>query len=168
MKSIFKKIAFVLALAMVVTMMPAKAAAAASNDGPQMYTTLKLYIGGDVTGQIAEQRYAKVWNKGDYEVSFESEDPSIAKVNSKGYVTAVGVGSTTITATFTAEGEDDVVKTCAVTVKKNAAKVGLGSESAKTVAEGIPAGEVVQLTALRKDEEGHTEWNKSKIGRAHV
>ena len=161
MKSIFKKIAFVLALAMVVTMMPAKAAAAASNDGPQMYTTLKLYIGGDVTGQIAEQRYAKVWNKGDYEVSFESEDPSIAKVNSKGYVTAVGVGSTTITATFTAEGEDDVVKTCAVTVKKNAAKVGLGSESAKTVAEGIPAGEVVQLTALRKDEEGHTEWNKS-------
>ena len=41
---------------MVVTMMPAKAAAAASNDGPQMYTTLKLYIGGDVTGQIAEQR----------------------------------------------------------------------------------------------------------------
>ena len=44
MKSIFKKIAFVLALAMVVTMMPAKAAAAASNDGPQMYTTLKLYI----------------------------------------------------------------------------------------------------------------------------
>ena len=125
MKSIFKKIAFVLALAMVVTMMPAKAAAAASNDGPQMYTTLKLYIGGDVTGQIAEQRYAKVWNKGDYEVSFESEDPSIAKVNSKGYVTAVGVGSTTITATFTAEGEDDVVKTCAVTVKKNAAKVGL-------------------------------------------
>ncbi|MCI8645054.1 MAG: hypothetical protein HFG79_16605, partial [Lachnospiraceae bacterium] len=39
------------------------------------------------------------------------EDPSIAKVNSKGYVTAVGVGSTTITATFTAEGEDDVVPT---------------------------------------------------------
>ncbi len=161
MKSIFKKIAFVLALAMVVTMMPAKAAAAASNDGPQFYPTLKLYIGGDVTGSYEGQRYAKVWNKGDYEVSFESEDPSIAKVNSKGYVTAVGVGSTTITATFTAEGEDDVVKTCAVTVKKNAAKVGLGSESAKTVAEGIPAGEVVQLTALRKDEEGHTEWNKS-------
>ena len=161
MKSIFKKIAFVLALAMVVTMMPAKAAAAASNDGPQFYPTLKLYIGGDVTGSYEGQRYAKVWSKGDYEVSFESEDPSIAKVNSKGYVTAVGVGSTTITATFTAEGEDDVVKTCAVTVKKNAAKVGLGSESAKTVAEGIPAGEVVQLTALRKDEEGHTEWNKS-------
>ena len=42
MKSIFKKIAFVLALAMVVTMMPTKAAAAAESDGPQMYSTLKL------------------------------------------------------------------------------------------------------------------------------
>ena len=49
MKSIFKKIAFVLALAMVVTMMPTKAAAAAESDGPQMYSTLKLYLGGDVT-----------------------------------------------------------------------------------------------------------------------
>ena len=87
MKSIFKKIAFVLALAMVVTMMPTKAAAAAESDGPQMYSTLKLYLGGDVTETYAGQRYAKVWNKDGYDVEFESSDTSVATVNSKGYVT---------------------------------------------------------------------------------
>ena len=35
---------------------PAKAAAAAESDGPQMYKTLKLYVGGDVTGNYPEQR----------------------------------------------------------------------------------------------------------------
>ena len=44
MKSIFKKIAFVLALAMVVTMLPAKAVSAASSDGPDMYKSLLLYL----------------------------------------------------------------------------------------------------------------------------
>ncbi len=59
MKSIFKKIAFVLVLAMVVTMMPAKTAAAASSDEPQFYPTLRLYIDGDATGSIPAEKYAK-------------------------------------------------------------------------------------------------------------
>ena len=141
MKSIFKKIAFVLALAMVVTMMPAKAAAAAESDGPQMYKTLKLYVGGDVTGNYPEQRYAKVWEKDGYEVEFESSDESVATVYSKGYVTAVNVGSATATATFTSEdGSEEVVRTCAITVKRNAERVGLNGESAKKVAGGIAVG----------------------------
>ena len=110
MKSIFKKIAFVLALAMVVTMMPTKAAAAAESDGPQMYSTLKLYLGGDVTETYAGQRYAKVWNKDGYDVEFESSDTSVATVNSKGYVTAKKVGSAVVTATFTDEDGNTVEK----------------------------------------------------------
>ena len=161
MKSIFKKIAFVLALAMVVTMMPAKAAAAAESDGPQMYKTLKLYVGGDVTGNYPEQRYAKVWEKDGYEVEFESSDESVATVNSKGYVTAVNVGSATVTATFTSEdGSEEVVRTCAITVKRNAERVGLNGESAKKVAGGIAVGEEYQLTGIRKVGD-NTEWNKS-------
>ena len=118
MKSIFKKVAFVLALAMVVTMLPARVAAAAESDGPQMYKTLKLYLGGDVTGSYEGQRYAKVWNKGDYEVQFGSDNTDVATVNQKGFVTAVSVGTANITATFTAEDGSVVNKTCVVTVKK--------------------------------------------------
>ena len=160
MKSIFKKIAFVLALAMVVTMMPTKAAAAAESDGPQMYSTLKLYLGGDVTETYAGQRYAKVWNKDGYDVEFESSDTSVATVNSKGYVTAKKVGSAVVTATFTDEDGNTVEKECEVTVKKNAVRAGLSSASTKLVTEeGIKVGETVQLTAVRKDADGNTVWS---------
>ncbi len=171
MKSIFKKIAFVLALAMVVTMLPGKVASAAA-DGPQMYKSLLLYLdngngkNSDITETYASSRYAKVYNwreSGYTEVEFESADPSIATVNSKGKVTAVKVGSTTVTATFTADDMETVEKTCKVTVKRNASKVGLSSESAKQVSEGsIKVGEKVQLTAVRKDVDGNTEWNKTQ------
>lgn len=169
MKSIFKKLAFVLALAMVVTLLPSRAVSAA--DGPQMYSSLLLYLdngsgkNSDVTGTFASERYAKVYNwreSGYTAVSFESADESVATVNSKGLVTAVKVGSTTVTATFTADDLDTVTKTCKVTVKRNATKVGLSADSAKQVEEGIKAGEKVQLTAVRKDVDGNTEWNKTQ------
>ncbi len=158
MKSIFKKIAFVLALAMVVTMMPARNASAASSDEPQMYTTLKLYVGGDVTGTYEGQRYAKVWNKGDYSVEFTSDNEEVATVSAKkGLVTAISVGKATITATFTSEDGDQITKTCAVEVKKNAVKAGLSTKStAKVTEEGIAAGEEYQLVAVRKDADGTT------------
>ncbi len=100
MKSIFKKIAFVLALAMVVTMLPAKALTAASSDGPQMYKTLRLYLdsgngiteNSDLTGNLKNERYASVWGwreNGYKSVTFESADPAVATVSSKGKVTAV-------------------------------------------------------------------------------
>ncbi len=172
MKSIFKKIAFVLALAMVVTLLPAKAVSAASSDGPDMYKTLRLYLdsgngiteNGDLTGAFTNARYASVWGwreNGFESVTFESADPGIATVSSKGLVTAVKVGSTTVTATFTGSGVDTVVKECVVTVKRNAAKVGLSADSAKQVEAGLSVGEKLQLTAVRKDAEGNTEWNKT-------
>ncbi len=164
MKSIFKKIAFVLALAMVVTMLPARAAVAAESDGPQMYSTLKLYLGGDVTGTYEGQRYAKVWNKGDYEVQFGSDNTDVAIVNQKGYVTAVSVGTANITATFTAKDGSVVNKTCVVTVKKNAVKAGLNTASTKLVSEeGIAVGETKQLTAVRKDADGNTVWKDRDV-----
>ncbi len=164
MKSIFKKVAFVLALAMVVTMLPARVAAAAESDGPQMYKTLKLYLGGDVTGSYEGQRYAKVWNKGDYEVQFGSDNTDVATVNQKGFVTAVSVGTANITATFTAEDGSVVNKTCVVTVKKNAVKAGLNTASTKLVSEeGIAVGETKQLTAVRKDADGNTVWKDRDV-----
>ncbi len=164
MKSIFKKVAFVLALAMVVTMLPARVAAAAESDEPQMYKTLKLYLGGDVTGSYEGQRYAKVWSKGDYEVQFGSDNTDVATVNQKGFVTAVSVGTANITATFTAEDGSVVNKTCVVTVKKNAVKAGLNTASTKLVSEeGIAVGETKQLTAVRKDADGNTVWKDRDV-----
>ncbi|MDE7211686.1 MAG: Ig-like domain-containing protein, partial [Lachnospiraceae bacterium] len=165
-------IAFVLALAMVVTMLPAKAVSAASSDAPDMYKTLRLYLdsgngiteNSDLTGAFQNERYASVWGwreNGYDKVEFASEDPEIATVSSKGKVTAVKVGTTTVTATFTGEGVKTVVKECKVTVKRNAAKVGLSADSAKQVEAGFSVGEKVQLTAVRKDAEGKTEWNKT-------
>ena len=169
MKSIFKKLAFVLALAMVVTMLPGRAVSAAEEDGPQMYKSLLLYLdngngmNSDITGTYKSERYASVWNwreSGYTSVTFESADPSIATVGSKGLVTAVKVGTTTVTATFTADDMETVEKTCKVTVKRNASRVGLSAESAKQVEEGIKVGEKVQLTGIRKDVDGNTEWNR--------
>ncbi|MDE7327540.1 MAG: Ig-like domain-containing protein [Lachnospiraceae bacterium] len=162
MKSIFKKIAFVLALAMVVTMMPAKAASAASSKEPQMYGTLKLYLGGDVTGSYEGQNYAKVWNKGDYTVAFASDNEDVATVNSKGFVRAVSVGSANITATFTAKDGSTVEKTCVVTVKKNAVAAGIGAKNKAQLEEGIAVGSELQLTAVRKDADGNTA-RKGKV-----
>ena len=62
-----------------------------------------------MTGSYEGQRYAKVWNKGDYEVQFGSDNTDVATVNQKGFVTAVSVGTANITATFTAE-DGSVVK----------------------------------------------------------
>ncbi len=162
MKSIFKKIAFVLALAMVVTMMPAKAASAASSKEPQMYGTLKLYLGGDVTGSYEGQNYAKVWNKDNYTVTFASDNEEVATVNGKGFVRAVAVGTANITATFTDEDGETLEKTCVVTVKKNAVAAGIGAKNKAQLEEGIAAGTELQLTAVRKDEDGNTA-RKGKV-----
>lgn len=162
MKSIFKKIALVLALAMVVTMMPAKTAAAA--DGPQMSSSVKLYIGGDFTESYTDSAYAKVWNKDGYTVAFSSSNEDVATVGAKkGLVTAVGVGEAVITAVFTAEDGTEVEKTCTVYVKKNAVEAGISAASAKTLAEGIEAGTEFQTKAYRTDADGVTTWKGKDV-----
>ena len=55
MKSIFKKIALLLSLVMVVTLFPVNTASAAEdNDLPQVKAKRVLYIGGDKTGTYVE------------------------------------------------------------------------------------------------------------------
>ncbi len=166
MKSIFKKIAFVLALAMVITMLPAKAVSAAASNEPGMYKSLLLYLdsgngkGSDITGTFASERYASVWGwreNGYNKPTFVSADPDIATVNGSGKVTAVKVGKTSVIATFTGDGMATVEKTCVVTVKQNATRAGLSTASTKKVTEeGIEVGEEYQLVAVRKDEKGNT------------
>ncbi|MDE7297417.1 MAG: hypothetical protein K2N94_01145, partial [Lachnospiraceae bacterium] len=160
MKSIFKKIAFVLALAMVVTAFPAKTAAAAAS-GPQLKAHRVLYLneGGDVTGTYLNKAYATVWNfkEDGYTVRFEPEDEDIVTVGAKkGMITAVSVGTTRVKATFSKDGAEDVVKYCKVEVKKNAAVVTIDEASEKAIGE-LKVGEQVTAVAVKTDAEGSNE-----------
>ena len=153
MKSIFKKIAFVLALAMIVTTFPAQSASAASK--PSVKAKRTLYIGGDTQEQYSNKGWASVKNKGDYTVKFESDNEDVVTVIARnGRLTAVSVGTANVTATFT-KGKDVVKSTCVVTVKQNALSAGVNADSAKKLAE-LTVGDELTLvptkTGLDADE----------------
>ena len=122
MKSIFKKIAFVLALVMIVTTMPAREAAAATT--PSVKKTKRvLYIGGDEKEQYLEKVWVGVKNKGDYTVQFESDNEDVVTVTKKsGWMIARGIGETTVRATFSKKGAKDVVSECKVIVRQRPAR----------------------------------------------
>lgn len=130
MKNFLKKLAFVLALAMVVTAIAPAAQASAAAAPTLNATSKKIYIDGDYTGKYSDTFTLKVWNKGDYRVTFASSDTKIATVTKwYGVVTAKAVGTATITATVSNKTTGKVVKTLSskVYVKKNADSVKFGS-----------------------------------------
>ncbi len=162
MKKFFKKIAFASAMAMVVSAMPAQSAVAA--DGPQMYKSLKFYLGGDVTESFDDEaRYAKVWNKGEYStVTFESDNEAVATVGTKGLVTPVSVGTANITATFTNEDGDEIEKVCKVTVKQNAIEAGIGAGSAEALTK-MTVGDSFFVKTYRTAADGTESWKGKDV-----
>lgn len=127
--------------------------------GPQMYSNLKLYLGGDVTKSYSDSKYAKVWNKDGYSVTFTSDNTNVAKVgHTKGLVTAVGVGTATITAVFTDTNGKTITRTCKVTVKKNAVDAGV-SEGTKKKLQALEVGKELQAIVFRTDIDNNTVWN---------
>ena len=163
MKSIFRKIAFVLALAMVVTLFPVMSASAANNGNKYARTKdATLYVGGDANGDYescwAAQTKTKTWMKEEgYKSSYKTSDENVVTVSKYGFVEAVGVGKAEITATFSKEGEDDIVETFNVTVKKNAVSIALDKESQDALAAGLTAGDTVTLKAVQTDADGSNE-----------
>ncbi|MBQ9118510.1 MAG: Ig-like domain-containing protein [Lachnospiraceae bacterium] len=159
MKKFFKKIAFVSAMAMVVSAVPAQTAKAA--EGPQMYSSLKMYLGRGEDEEFSSERYAKVWNwKDEYTtVKFTSDNEDVATVTAKkGLVTAQGVGSANITAKFTDEDGNSVERVCKVTVKNNAVEAGIGSGSAEKLL-NLTVGDSKQMYAYRIDANGAEVWS---------
>ncbi len=175
MKSIFKKIALVLVFAMVVTMLPAKSVAVSAADASANKWTRKtctLYIDAledDTIYVPAAYATAKTkvavakdaedgWGTLGYKVSFESADPSIAAVGeTRGLVEAVGIGQTTITATFTKKGAATVTESFPVTVKRAAASVALDEETEKAVNNLVVGNDPVVLKAIMTDADGNQE-----------
>jgi len=163
MKSIFRKIAFVLALAMVVTLFPVMSASAAVKDNK--YARKKdatLYVGGDVDGDYescwAAQTETKTWMKEEgYKSSYKTSNEDVVTVSKYGFVEAVGVGTAEITATFSKKGEKDIVESFNVTVKKIASSIALDKESQEALAAGLNVDDTLTLKATMLDADGSSE-----------
>ncbi len=141
MKNFFKKLAFVLALAMVVTAIAPAAKASAASSPTLKIEGKKLYLGGDVTGNYGETYRFTFNNAKGYTAKWKSSNAKVATVDAKtGNIQAIAVGKATITATLTKKGSKTVELKATVWVKQNAEKVGFGSlKAVKEMAVGDTA-----------------------------
>lgn len=148
MKNFFKKLAFVLALAMIVTAIAPAGKASAAVKPSFKYTKKVLYIGGDMTGAYGDTHKFPINNAAGYTVSWKSSAPSVATVDAKsGTIKAVAVGTSTIAATLTSKAGNATELKATVFVKQNADKVGVGST--KEVSE-MSVGEAKKVNVYRQ------------------
>lgn len=164
MKSIFKKLAFVLALAMIVTLIPAKSAKAADATFSVSKSSI-IYVGGSYAGYPAS-KYVKSWgyDKDTYTASYASSNADVATVSAKGLVTAVSVGTAVITVTLqTEDGTIYATNSTKVFVKKNAVSVELGAGTQTHITTGVDAGESFYLAVKRTAADGTTTWKGKTV-----
>lgn len=150
MKNFFKKLAFVLALAMTVaTVAPAAKASAAA--APKLnVASKKLYLGGDVTGKYSDTLDLNVKNKGNNKVAYATKDAAIATVDAEtGVITAKKVGYVEVVATLTDKDtkKTTTTLTARIWVKQNADAFGLGSLA--KVENALTVGDKVKINAYR-------------------
>lgn len=132
MKNLLKKLAFVMAFALVLTSLAPAANASAAAEMKINLASKILYLGGsDVSKTKAEYDFY-IANKPSnykslYTFKWTSSKPSVATVNNSGLTKAVTTGTTTITCTITSKKTGKVVAkpTTAVTVKTNAGAVSI-------------------------------------------
>ena len=164
MKSIFKKLAFVLALAMIVTLIPAKSAKAADATFSVSKSSI-IYVGGSYAGYPAA-KYVKSWgyDKDTYTPSYASSNTDVATVSAKGLVTAASVGTAVITVTLqTEDGTIYATNSTKVFVKKNAVSVELGAGTQTHITTGVDAGESFYLAVKRTAADGTTTWKGKTV-----
>lgn len=128
MKNFFKKLSFVLALAMIVTAIAPAGKASAATAPSYKYNKKVLYIGGDMTGKYGDTHKFPINNAKGYTVTWKSSKKSVATVDAKsGNIKAVGVGTSVITATATSKAGKATELKATVFVKQNGEKVGFGT-----------------------------------------
>lgn len=176
MRSFSKKLAFVLAAAMVVTVVTPAAQAKAADDFTLNRTEQTLYVNKGVNdkGVVSGGLYGNVQmydfnlknkpsNWKDYGYTWTSSNEKVAKVVSGGITTAVGVGTATISCVITdkATGEIATTLTAKVTVKANAKEV-IISNAAQYDDQVVEVGDVVDLNRTLVDENGNKSSSKGK------
>ena len=132
MKSFFKKLSLVMALAMVVSMMAPAGSAFAAEAGVSIQGTKTIVETYELEKVGATVDFSFQGAPSDWKKTFEwtTSDPSVATVDKAGIVTAVAAGTATIT--ITAGADASYVETVVVTVKEE---------------KPVQAFEVVQTTA---------------------
>ncbi len=168
MRSFSKKLAVVLAAAMVVTVVPA-AQAKAADDFTLNRTEQTLYVnkgvndkgvvGGGLYGNVQEYDFNlknKPANWADYGYAWSTSNDKVATVKAGGVTTAVGVGEATISCVITDKATGDVATTlkAKVTVKANAADVEI-SNANDVDGQVVEVGDVVDLNRSMYDENGN-------------
>ena len=181
MRNFSKKLAFVLAAAMVFTAFaPAAKADAAEKEMAMNRATQTLYVNEGVNDKGAEtladglygnvQEYDfYVKNKPadyakEYNFLWESDNEKVATVDQKGLTKAVAVGTATITCTITDKATDDevAVAEAKVTVKANAADVVItNAEDYDTLP--VPEDGVVDLNRAMYDENGTMTTKRGQV-----
>lgn len=133
-KSFFKKLSFILALAMIVSLVaPAAGAFAASS--PKLSSTKKyLFLGEEsrneydfnIKNKVAGSKYA--WSSADKNVAIVDK--------ATGLTTAVAKGTTKVTVVISKKGKKDVKLSASVIVKDNIKTVTISNKPEKAVAVG--------------------------------
>ncbi|MCH5274143.1 MAG: hypothetical protein J1E35_10745, partial [Lachnospiraceae bacterium] len=176
MRSFSKKLAFVLAAAMVITSVPA-AKAKAADDFTLNRTEQTLYVNKGVNdhGVVGDGLYGNVqtydfnlknkpsdWK--DYGYKWTTSDAKVATVASGGITTAVGVGTATISCVITDKATGSVVTTLTakVTVKANAKEV-IISNADLYDDQLVEIGDVVDLNRTLVDENGNKSSTRGKF-----
>ncbi|MBQ8798595.1 MAG: Ig-like domain-containing protein [Lachnospiraceae bacterium] len=169
MRSFSKKLAFVLAAAMVVTAIAPAASAKAADDMAINKSSQILYVNEGINhkgaagvaegkGNVSEYDFyvknkPEDWKK-TLKFEWTSSDEDVATVNKSGLTTAVGVGKATISCKITKDGEVVTTAKTKVTVKANAAEVEI-SNAATVSGQAYEVGKTVDLNRTMYDEEGN-------------
>lgn len=176
MRSFSKKLAFVLAAAMVVTVVTPAAQAKAADDFTLNRTEQTLYVNKGVNdkGVVGGGLYGNVqmydfnlknkpsdWK--DYGYKWTSSNTKVATVVSGGITTAVGVGTATISCVITDKATGEIANTlkAKVTVKANAKDVILVDKE-KRDGTIVEVGDVVDLDRTLVDENGNKSGVRGK------
>lgn len=177
MRSFSKKLAFVLAAAMVVTVVTPAAQAKAADDFTLNRTEATLYVNkgvndhGKVEGGYGNvQMYDfnlknKPSNWKDYGYTWTSSNEKVAKVVTGGITTAVGVGTATISCVITDKATGEIATTlkAKVTVRANAKEViAYGANDVNYEGTIVEVGDVVDLNRTLVDENGNKSNTRGK------
>ena len=120
-KNFFKKLSFVMALAMIISVV-APAAGAFAATSPALNTTSKTMLLGNE--DRSEYDFNVSHKQAGSTYKWTSSKTSVATVNAKnGFTTAVGVGKTTVTVVITKSGKTLATLSAKVTVKDNIAAI---------------------------------------------
>ena len=133
MKSFFKKLAFVMALAMVVSMVAPAGSALAAEAGVSLQGTKTIVETYELDKVGATVDFSFQGAPSDWKTTFAwtSSNEAVATVDKAGVVTAVAAGTATIT--ITAGADASYVHTVKVTVKEEAKAVELTQVNTNTV-----------------------------------